>query len=95
MVICVNEEADASEVSGDDVVNSHVFRMLPAEDISRIQLVQECRYLEEYFGTSFTTRILQEDAEVDEEELKKSIIAQDWNQGALSRQSSKMVAKVA
>ena len=46
-------------VSGDDVVStsSHVFRTLAAGDVNRIQLVQECRYLEENLATSFTTRI--------------------------------------
>ena len=85
-------------VSGDDVVSSQVFRTLVAGDVNRIQLVQECRYLEENLATSFTSGILQQDSEVDSRELKKTIIAKDWNQTlhqALSHQSSKMVAKVA
>ena len=85
-------------VSGDDVVSSHAFRTLAAGDVNRIQLVQECRYLEENLATSFTTRILKQASEVDARELRKSIIAKDWKQTlqqALSHQSSKMVAKVA
>ena len=84
-------------VSGDDVVSSQVFRTLVAGDVNRIQLVQECRYLEENLATSFTSGILQQASEVDSRELK-TIIAKDWNQTlhqALSHQSSKMVAKVA
>ena len=85
-------------VSGDDVVSLHVFRTLAVGDVNRIQLVQECRYLEENLATSFTTRILKQASEVDARELRKSIIAKDWKQTlqqALSHQSSKMVAKVA
>ena len=67
-------------VSGDDVVSSQVFRTLVAGDVNRIQLVQECRYLEENLATSFTSGILQQASEVDARELKKTIIAKDWNQ---------------
>ena len=66
-------------VPGDEVVNSHVFRTLAAGDANRIQLVQECRYQEENLATSFTTRILQQGSELDARELKKTIIAKDWN----------------
>ena len=84
-------------VSGDDVVSSQVFRTLVAGDVNRIQLVQECRYLEENLATSFTSGILQQASEVDARVLRKTVIAKDWNQTlqqALSHQSSKMVAEV-
>ena len=84
-------------MSGDEV-SSHVFRTLVVVDVNRIQLVQECRYLEENLATSFTSRILQQASEVDARELKKTIIAKDWNQTiqqALFHQSSKKVAHVA
>ena len=48
-------------------------------------------------ATSFTSTILQQANEVDAKELKRTIIAKDWNQTlqqALSHQSSKMVAEV-
>ena len=48
-------------------------------------------------ATSFTTRIQQQASEVDARELKKTIIAKDWNQTiqqALSHQKSKMVVEV-
>ena len=85
-------------VSGDDIVSSHVFRTLVAEDVNRIQLVQGCRYLEENLTASFTSMILQQASELDVRELKRTIIAKDWNQTlqqALSQQSSMMVAEVA
>ena len=75
-----------------------MFRTLAAEDVNRIQLVQECRYLEENLAASFTSMILQQASELDVRELKRTIIAKDWNQTlqqALSQQSSKMVAEVA
>ena len=78
-------------------MSAHVFRTLAAGDVNRIQLVQECRYLEENLATSFTTRIQQQASEVDARELKKTIIAKDWNQTiqqALSHQKSKMVVEV-
>ena len=57
-------------VSGDEVVSSHVFRTPAPGDVNRIQLVQECRYLEENLATSFTSRILQQASKVDGRELK-------------------------
>jgi len=42
-------------VSGDDIVSSNVFRTLVAGDVNIIQLVQECRYLEN-LATSFSSR---------------------------------------
>ena len=48
-------------------------RTLAAGDVNRIQLVQECRYLEKNLATSFTTRILQQASEVDARELKKTM----------------------
>ena len=85
-------------VSGDDVVSSQMFRTLVADDVNRIQPVQECRYLEENWATSFSSTILQQASEVDARELRRTIISIDWNetlQQALSHQISMIVAEVA
>ena len=47
-----------------------MFKTLAAGDVNRIQLVQECRYLDENLATSFTSRILQQASKVDARKLK-------------------------
>ena len=61
------------------MLSVHVSRTLPAGDVNRIQLIQECRYLEENLATSFTSTIPQQASEENARELK-TIIPKDWNQ---------------
>ena len=66
-------------VDGSDGVSSEVFKAIAMVNVNSIQLVKECRYLEEYFHTNFTSNILQNN-EVCKKELKEVIFKNDWNQ---------------
>ena len=84
-------------VNGSDGVSSEVFKAIAMVNVNSIQLVKECRYLEEYFNTNFTSNILQNN-EVCKKELKEVIFKNDWNQSlqkAHSHCSTIIIAKVA
>ena len=69
-------------VDGSDGVSSEVFKAIAMVNVNSIQLVKECRYLEEYFHTNFTSNILQNN-EVCKKELKEVIFKNDWNQSLI------------
>ena len=66
-------------LQGDDSLSCQVFRSLAASEVESIQLVRQCRFLESYYGTNFTSDILSAPMSFSAASLKKDIINLDYS----------------
>ena len=73
----------------DDNISSRVFRTLASDDVYEISLVQQCRFLESFFGTNFLQLCLHNppDALSIVHDAKQDILASDW-EGTLAESKS-------
>ena len=64
----------------DDCLSSHVFRTLASEDVYEISLVQQCRFLEQQFGTSYLQLCLENPSHACSivRDAKEDILEKDW-----------------
>ena len=66
-------------LNGDDSLSCQVFRSLAISNVESIQLIRQCRLLESYYGTNFTSDILTRPASFSSKSLKKHIIEFDYS----------------
>lgn len=64
-------------VKGDDSLSSRVFRSIAADDVESLALVKQCRFLEEAYGSSYTSDVISNPDFVSNTQMKKDILDKD------------------
>ena len=61
--------------------SSRVFCTVASDDVYKISIVEQCQFLEEEFGTSFTERFLNGPNNADDilKEAKHTLVEKDWS----------------
>ena len=64
---------------GQNSLSARIFRSLAVSYVEALHLIRQCRFLESFLNTNFTTRILSSHQEISFSQLKKEIIEVDFS----------------